>query len=213
MIERWYVIAAKGPLLSMIPFLFLPAAAGAISGICMRRWVVMSIIACASLFLSGCGLIGSSQTRTMTVTAYCGCGKCNSYSRGSWSCLKLDIWNRTVNAGSDKGRKYTGKTAAGKSLKTPNPGLLSADSLVHPWKIPVRTVLPWNAPPHDGTIAADTRYYPFGTRMFIPDWGWGIVTDTGGDIKGPDRLDIYMRSHSQTEQWGRKQLAVKILPP
>lgn len=39
--------------------------------------------------------------------------------------------------------------------------------------------------PLDGTIAADTKYYPFGTRMEIPDYGQGVVEDRGGPKKGP----------------------------
>lgn len=45
-----------------------------------------------------------------------------------------------------------------------------------------RTVtLQWKA--KDGTIAADTHHYPFGTRFFVPGWGWGSVQDRGGAIK------------------------------
>jgi hypothetical protein len=56
--------------------------------------------------------------------------------------------------------------------------------------IPVRTVFPWLWLQGDGTIAADTKYYPFGTRMYVPGWGWGMVTDRGSAIKGPDRIDL-----------------------
>ncbi len=147
----------------------------------------------------------------MTVTAYCGCGECNSYSRGSWMFLKLDVWNRRVNAGSDKGREYTGKTAAGEGLRTPDPGLISADSARRPWMIPFRAALPWCVLPEDGTIAADTDHYPFGTRMYVPGWGWGVVTDRGGAIKGPERIDIYMRTHGQTERWGKQRLDVRVV--
>lgn len=41
--------------------------------------------------------------------------------------------------------------------------------------------LQWSA--RDGTIAADTLHYPFGTRFFVPGWGWGAVQDRGGAIK------------------------------
>jgi 3D (Asp-Asp-Asp) domain-containing protein len=34
-----------------------------------------------------------------------------------------------------------------------------------------------------GTIAADTRYYPYGTVMKIPGYGKGVVEDTGSAIK------------------------------
>lgn len=148
----------------------------------------------------------------MEVTAYCDCGQCNSYSRGSWKFLKLDQWNRYVNAGSDKGRRYDGKTANRTSLKQARPGLLSMDTAKNPAAIPVR-ILPWNILRRYGTIAADTRYYPFGTKMYVPGYGWGIVQDTGGDIKGPDRLDIFFRSHRRTLGWGRQQVDVKIVKP
>jgi len=128
------------------------------------------------LLLSGCS---SHRTRIIETTAYCGCGQCCSWERGSWSYLKLDFWNRYVNAGSSRGTDYTGKTAHGTEPLEPQPGLLSTDSLRHPWMIPVRTVFPWLWLQEDGTIAADTKYYPFGTRMFVPGWGWGVVTDRG----------------------------------
>lgn len=45
-----------------------------------------------------------------------------------------------------------------------------------------RTItLQWSA--RDGTIAADTSHFPFGTRIFVPGWGWGAVQDRGGAIK------------------------------
>lgn len=172
------------------------------------RPVLMLLL--AAFLAPGCTLVRGTETRMMTVTAYCDCGECNSYSRGTWKFLKLDFWNRTVNAGPDRGRKYTGKTAAGESLRAPRPGLVSADSLRRPWMIPFRVALPWCILPRDGTIAADTRYYPFGTRMYVPGWGWGVVTDRGGAIKGPDRIDIFMNSHAATNRWGRQRLAVEI---
>ena len=43
-----------------------------------------------------------------------------------------------------------------------------------------------------GTIAADTKYYPYGTVMIIPGYGKGVVEDIGGAIKGPNRLDVFL---------------------
>jgi 3D (Asp-Asp-Asp) domain-containing protein len=63
---------------------------------------------------------------------------------------------------------------------------------------------------HKGTIAADRRYYPFGTIMYIPSYGYGRVEDTGSAIKGPSRIDIFYDSHEQALQWGRKRMPVKI---
>lgn len=158
----------------------------------------------------GCGTI-RVETRPILATAYCSCGECNSYTRGHWYFLKLDFWSRTVCAGSDKGRPYTGRTASGGRLHPYHPGLLSEDTFLHPWYLPFRLVLPWLWLPQDGTLAADTRYYPFGTRMYIPDYGWGRVEDRGGAIKGPDHIDLFMPSHHQTIIWGRQRVTVEIL--
>lgn len=61
-----------------------------------------------------------------------------------------------------------------------------------------------------GTIAADTRSYPFGTRMFVPGYGEGVVRDTGGAIKGPATIDVYMPSHGDACEWGRRRLRVFV---
>ncbi len=165
---------------------------------------------CCCLLLDGCA---RGEHRRIETTAYCGCGTCCSWERGSWKFLKLDFWNRYVSAGKYKGAPYTGKTASGARPVPPQPGLLSLDSLSHPWMIPVRTVFPWLWRHHDGTIAADTEYYPFGTRMYVPGWGWGTVTDRGGAIKGPERIDLYFSSHQEALHWGRRWLDVEILRP
>ena len=56
-----------------------------------------------------------------------------------------------------------------------------------------------------GTIAADTRYYPFGTVMNIPGYGVGVVQDRGGAIKGKHRLDVWFPSEREALEWGRKK--------
>jgi len=60
-----------------------------------------------------------------------------------------------------------------------------------------------------GTIAADTRVYPFGTVMEIPGYGYGRVEDRGGAIKG-DHVDLYFGSHKEALRWGKQLLRVKI---
>lgn len=64
-----------------------------------------------------------------------------------------------------------------------------------------------------GTLAADTRYYPMGTVFYIPGYGYGIVEDRGGDIKGRHRLDLFYNTHREARHWGRKKLQCVVFPP
>lgn len=61
-----------------------------------------------------------------------------------------------------------------------------------------------------GVVAADTVYYPFGTRMEIPGYGKVIVRDRGEDIKGPARLDVFFPRHRDALKWGRQTLTVTV---
>ena len=45
-----------------------------------------------------------------------------------------------------------------------------------------------------GTIAADLRFYPFGTVMDVPGYCTGRVEDVGGTIKGPARIDLFFKN-------------------
>jgi len=177
----------------------------------MRKKTVLLLL-CFSFLLLGCAK--QPVGKMMEATAYCGCSQCCSWERGNWKYLKLDFWNRYVSAGRRTGHTYTGQTASGTIPREPEPGLLSVDSILRPWMIPIRLVLfPWFLLPQDGSIAADTRYYPFGTRMYVPGYGWGVVEDRGGAIKGPTRIDLYFKSHEEALQWGRRKVRVKIIPP
>lgn len=176
-----------------------------------RKRVLYNLFAflCCLLLFSGCSK--KPVKRLMNTTAYCGCSKCCSWERGSWMYLKLDFWNRYVSAGKGKGRDYTGQTASGEYPEEPDEGFFSVDSIQRPWMIPQRLILfPWYFLPEDGTIAADTKHYPFGTRMHVPGYGWGVVEDRGGAIKGPTRIDLYFNSHSAALEWGRRRLYVII---
>jgi hypothetical protein len=183
-----------------------------------RAWKSLRYLFIGILFVgavtsipTGCMTATKKGIRTIETTAYCSCGSCNDYVRGNWKYLKLDQWNRYLTYGPDKGELYTGRTAGGGWLQPPRPGLFSVDSIKKPYMIPVRIVFfPWLLLPQKGTIAADTRYYPFGTEMYIPGWGWGVVDDVGGAIKGPTRLDLYHPSHRSANRWGRVDKRVEI---
>jgi 3D (Asp-Asp-Asp) domain-containing protein len=61
-----------------------------------------------------------------------------------------------------------------------------------------------------GVIAADTSLYPFGTVMHIPGYGYGIVSDRGGKIKGAQHIDIFFDSHKKALRWGKQSLTVTV---
>jgi hypothetical protein len=176
----------------------------------IRPWFFAALIVALAV-TTGCTVApfpGRGTKVPMEVTAYCPCGECNGYTCGSWYLLKLDRWNCRVKG---SGAKYTGKSASGKPLRKGSPGLLSPDTVLNPTQIPAR-LLPWNILPRDGTLAADTDHYPFGTRMYIPGYGWGRVEDRGGAIKGPNKLDVFVNSHRQTRPWGRRRIDVTVIP-
>jgi len=61
------------------------------------------------------------------------------------------------------------------------------------------------------TIAADLSVFPIGTILFIPGYGFGVVADKGGAIKG-DRLDLYYETVQDVyRQWGKKKLDVYVI--
>ena len=63
-----------------------------------------------------------------------------------------------------------------------------------------------------GSIAADTSIYPYGTVMHIPGYGYARVEDTGGAIKG-NHIDLYRPNHWFALQWGVQDLKVKVWLP
>jgi 3D (Asp-Asp-Asp) domain-containing protein len=71
--------------------------------------------------------------------------------------------------------------------------------------------------PEIGTLAADHRYYPAGTRFYFPEFGICEVSDKGRDIKGPHRLDIFVgsgkKAYKKAMNIGRQKMIVLILPP
>lgn len=59
-----------------------------------------------------------------------------------------------------------------------------------------------------GTVAADPSI-PFGTRVYIPGYGLGVVLDRGGAIRG-DRLDVYFERLEDALNWGVRRLPVRF---
>ena len=61
------------------------------------------------------------------------------------------------------------------------------------------------------TIAADPDVFPIGTVMYIPDYGFGVVADTGSAIKG-HKIDLYYETVDDVyDNWGKQDTKVYII--
>lgn len=155
-----------------------------------------------SVLVTGCS---SKRVVNAELTGYDLCPSCCGFEYGF-----PDFWNRYVSVGPRKGQPYTGKTASGTDPRVPYDGLLSMDTLTHPWKLPHRLLLPWFWSSHCGTAAADTKYHSFGTRIDVPGYGCAIVEDRGSAIKGHGRFDLFFGSHEEALEWGRKKMKIYV---
>lgn len=61
------------------------------------------------------------------------------------------------------------------------------------------------------TIAADPSVFPIGSILYIPNYGYGVVADTGSAIKGKT-IDLYYRTVDDVyDKWGKKKVKVYML--
>ena len=60
------------------------------------------------------------------------------------------------------------------------------------------------------TIAVDPKIIPYGSIVYIQDYGYFIAEDCGGDIK-ENRIDVFTASHANAIQQGKKVAQVWIL--
>ena len=61
------------------------------------------------------------------------------------------------------------------------------------------------------TIAADPTYFPIGSILYIPGYGYGVVADTGSAIKG-NKIDLYYETVSEVfNNWGKKEIEVYVV--
>jgi hypothetical protein len=169
-----------------------------------ERWIRNAAVLAVLAVAVGCA--GRQHVVVMETTGYCNCSQCCGWERGTF-----DFWNKYVATGKSKGKPYTGLTSSGTYPHIPHPGFFSWDTVKKPWMIPIRIVFfPWLFLARDGTLAADTAYYPFGTRMYVPGYGWGVVEDRGSAIKGPSRIDLYHFTHGGAKAWGRRKVEVVV---
>jgi 3D (Asp-Asp-Asp) domain-containing protein len=61
------------------------------------------------------------------------------------------------------------------------------------------------------TIAADKTVFPLGTVLYIPNYGYGVVADTGSAIKG-NKIDLYFETVEDVYQlWGKQNIEVYVI--
>lgn len=65
--------------------------------------------------------------------------------------------------------------------------------------------------PKWGTIAVDPSVIPYGTKVYIPQFGKTFIAeDCGSAIKG-NKIDIYMNDEGAVKNWGRKTIDIYIV--
>ncbi|WP_379133293.1 3D domain-containing protein [Paenibacillus sp. sgz500958] len=61
------------------------------------------------------------------------------------------------------------------------------------------------------TIAADPKVLPLGSILYIPDYGYAVVADTGSAIKGR-KIDLYFSTTKQVyKEWGKKTVEIQLI--
>lgn len=62
-----------------------------------------------------------------------------------------------------------------------------------------------------GTLAVDSKVIPYGTKVYIKELDKVFIAeDCGGGIKG-NKIDIYMNSSSDCNNWGVRTITIEIL--
>lgn len=66
-------------------------------------------------------------------------------------------------------------------------------------------------PSRVGVVAVNPEVIPYGTVMYIPDYGWGIAEDTGSAIrKRDDLIDVLVMTFEEAIAWGRQKKQVVL---
>ncbi len=148
------------------------------------KLVILSFAILATLILGGCAVFFQGQGENLTYGRVVRIETTAYCPCGSCCSWKLNKFGRPViSAGRDRGKP--------KAV-----GITASGKRAHP-----------------GTLAADTRHYPIGTVIYISGYGYGMVEDRGGDIKGRKRLDLFFNTHREARQWGRKKIEAVVFPP
>ena len=64
--------------------------------------------------------------------------------------------------------------------------------------------------PYHGVVAVDPDVIPYGTRMYIPGYGFAVAADCGSAING-NTIDLYMEDYGDAISWGRRDVTIYFL--
>lgn len=60
------------------------------------------------------------------------------------------------------------------------------------------------------TVAIDPTVIPYGSKLYVPGYGYAIAADCGGAIKG-NRIDLFMLSEAECFAFGRRGVTVYLV--
>ena len=60
------------------------------------------------------------------------------------------------------------------------------------------------------TVAIDPTVIPYGSKLYIPNYGYAIAADCGGAIKGL-KIDLYLNTVAECYAFGRRQVTVYLV--
>lgn len=109
-----------------------------------------------------------------------------------------------VNRGKFQGRKYrTEKLTVTAYAPFDNKSGMCSDG--SPTKTATGTY------PKHGTVAVNPKRFPYGTEFYIEGYGYGKALDTGGAMrKNSSKIDIFMQTHKNAIEWGKRDVEVII---
>lgn len=64
--------------------------------------------------------------------------------------------------------------------------------------------------PFPGTVAADHSILPIGSIIYVENYGYAVVLDSGSLITGK-RIDVFFETENACILWGKRTVKIKIL--
>lgn len=73
------------------------------------------------------------------------------------------------------------------------------------------TVTATGTQPRPGVVAVNPEIIPYGTKLYVQDYGWAIAEDTGGAMRNRTNLiDLYFDTHEEACIWGRRKVWIVV---